>query len=187
MARFSRDESALDLAPQATDGTDPLDYGKWWHTTLEFLPWAAARDIIEEHGRARIAEADGKGFGARAREEWERLLVSEPWRLMGEPRWTRLAEAGIFAPYGAEGWIDGVIDLVLHDAAADELWIVDWKTNQRAAQEDDQALLGRLAAEYRGQLSAYGACASGFFPGAVVALWIYSTVAGKWIRSEGPS
>jgi ATP-dependent helicase/nuclease subunit A len=187
MARFSRDESALDLAPQATDGTDPLDYGKWWHTTLEFLPWAAARDIIEEHGRARIAEADGKGFGARAREEWERLLVSEPWRLMGEPRWTRLAEAGIFAPYGAEGWIDGVIDLVLHDAAADELWIVDWKTNQRAVQEDDQALLGRLAAEYRGQLSAYGACASGFFPGAVVALWIYSTVAGKWIRSEGPS
>jgi ATP-dependent exoDNAse (exonuclease V) beta subunit len=186
LARFARDEPVLDPALQAKDGTDPLDYGKWWHTTLEFLPWTAGADVIEVHGNGRLAEADAKRFGPRARGEWERFLASEPWGLMRGQRWSRLAESGIFAPYGTEGWIDGVIDLALHDPAANELWIVDWKTNQRAAQEDDQALLGRLASEYRGQLSAYGTCASAFFPGAAVALWIYSTVAGKWIRAEGP-
>jgi ATP-dependent exoDNAse (exonuclease V) beta subunit len=83
---------------------------------------------------------------------------------------------------GEAGWIDGVIDLVLRDPVAGELWIVDWKTNRRNPAEDDQALLARLSAEYNRQLAAYGACASGFFPGSAVSLWVYSTVAGSWIR-----
>jgi ATP-dependent exoDNAse (exonuclease V) beta subunit len=103
--------------------------------------------------------------------------------MMREPRWTRLAEVGVFAPLGPDRWIDGVIDLVLHDAAANELWIVDWKTNRRSAGEDDRALLERLSADYEGQLSAYGACASGFFVGAHASLWVYSTVAGDWIQT----
>jgi ATP-dependent exoDNAse (exonuclease V) beta subunit len=105
---------------------------------------------------------------------------------MRSPRWTRLAEVGVFAPLGTAGWIDGVIDLVLRDPAADELWIVDWKTNRRAGREDDRSLLARLSADYEGQLSAYGSCASGFFPGSAVKLWVYSTVAGAWIACGRP-
>jgi ATP-dependent exoDNAse (exonuclease V) beta subunit len=99
---------------------------------------------------------------------------------MREARWTRLAEVGVFAPLEPGGWIDGVIDLVLHDPAAREVWIVDWKTNRRGAGEDDAALLRRLASEYERQLGAYGACSAAFFPGCALRLWVYSTVAGRW-------
>jgi len=186
LARAARHESALDGIFPAGEGPDPLDYGVWWHETLEFLPWAGSDGSVAAHGAAALARASQLGFGQRAGEEWERLLASGPWRMMRDPRWTRLAEVGVFAPLGPDRWIDGVIDLVLRDPAADELWIVDWKTNRRTAQEGDRALLERLSADYEGQLSAYGACSSGFFAGAKVALWIYSTVAGDWIRTGEP-
>lgn len=180
-ARSARHESSLDEPVPVKDGADPLDYGVWWHQTLEFVPWDGDDAAVAAHGVASVSKAEELGFGGRGAEEWERLLASEPWRLMRDPRWTRLAEVGIFAPLGAEGWIDGVIDLVLHDAKTGELWIVDWKTNRRGASEDDAALLQRLSNNYEKQLSAYGTCASVFFTGARVRLWVYSTVAGEWI------
>jgi ATP-dependent exoDNAse (exonuclease V) beta subunit len=186
LARAARHESALDQVFPAKDGPDPLEYGVWWHKTLEFLPWSADESAVTAYCEAYMAEADSKGFGERGREEWRRLLDSEPWKLMRNARWTRLAEVGIFAPLGSDGWIDGVIDLVLLDSAAGELWIVDWKTNRRNPSEDDPALLARLSAEYEKQLEAYGACASGFFPGSSVSLWVYSTVAGSWIKVASP-
>ncbi len=182
LARAARHESALDQVFPARDGPDPLEYGVWWHKTMEFVPWSADGPGVTAYGEACMAEADSRGFGERGREEWRRLLASESWNLMRDARWSRLAEVGIFAPRGKEGWIDGVIDLVLRDPAASELWIVDWKTNRRNPDEEDPALLARLSAEYGSQLEAYGTCASGFFPGAAVSLWVYSTVAGAWIR-----
>jgi ATP-dependent exoDNAse (exonuclease V) beta subunit len=179
-ARAARHESAVDEPRPVRDGADPLDYGIWWHETLESVPWTGDAAALDAHGAAAMERAAELGFEGRGREEWGRLLKSEPWRLMRDGRWARLAEAGVFAPFGADGWIDGVIDLVLHDARAGEVWVVDWKTNRRQDAEDDAALLGRLAADYEGQLSAYGACVSGFFPGSPVRLWIYSTVAGAW-------
>jgi ATP-dependent exoDNAse (exonuclease V) beta subunit len=149
---------------------------------LEFVPWTASDLEIARYAADALQRAGEKGFGDRAAGEWGRLLESEPWRLMRETRWTRLAEAGIFAPLAPDGWIDGVMDLVLHDPAAGDVWIVDWKTNRRLEGEADGALLARLAAEYARQLSAYGSSAGGFFPGARVRLWVYSTVAGQWIE-----
>jgi len=184
--RGARHESSSGEPQPARDGADPLEYGIWWHETLESVPWTGDLASVEAHGAASMAKAAEMGFGARGREEWDRLLASGPWRLMRDPRWTRLAEAGIFAPLGAEGWIDGVIDLVLHDPAAPETWIVDWKTNRRGGGEDDAALLRRLAAAYGGQLGAYGACASGFFSDCPVRLWVYSTVAGDWAEVRAP-
>ena len=170
------------------DGPDPLEYGVWWHETLEFMPWDgdAAAIGCPRKATSPLRAASGKGFQERAAQEWGRLLASEPWRLMRDPRWRALAEVGIFAPFRADGWIDGVMDLVLHDPGAAEVWIVDWKTNRRQAREDDAALLARLSSEYAGQLSAYGECAAGFFPGCAVRKWVYSSVAGLWSAIESP-
>ena len=179
-ARAARHEASSDEPPASKSGIDPLEYGVWWHETLELVPWDGDQGCVEAHGSRAKAQAAERGFGARASEEWDRLLASEPWRLMREARWTRLAEVGVFAPLEPGGWIDGVIDLVLHDPAAREVWIVDWKTNRRGAGEDDAALLRRLASEYERQLGAYGACSAAFFPGCAVRLWVYSTVAGRW-------
>ena len=179
-SRAVRHEASADEPVPARTVVDPLEYGVWWHETLERMPWEGDLARVDSHGAASRAKAGELGFEARASEEWDRLLGSEPWRVMRETRWTRLAEAGIFSPLGPDGWIDGVIDLVLHDPAAGQLWIVDWKTNRRREGEGDEALLARLADEYAMQLRAYGSCAAGFFPGCAVSLWVYSTVAGTW-------
>ncbi len=131
LARAARHESSLDVPPPAREGPDPLEYGIWWHETLEFLPWEGDAGAVSEHGGGPRGQGRRQGLRrARGREEWGSFLASEPWRLMRDARWTRLAEVGIFAPLGPGRWIDGVIDLVLHDAAAREVWIVDWKTNR---------------------------------------------------------
>jgi ATP-dependent helicase/nuclease subunit A len=184
LARSALHESSLDEAAPVRDGADPMDYGVWWHRMLEFVPWRSDDAGVAAHGAESLAGAES-GFQARGLEEWQRLLASEPWSVMRDPRWTALAEVGIFAPLGEEGWIDGVMDLVLHDPAAEEVWIVDWKTNRGLAGEDAPALLARLAAEYEGQLRAYGRSAAGFFPGCSLRLWVYSTVAGAWAEIRG--
>jgi ATP-dependent exoDNAse (exonuclease V) beta subunit len=188
MARAYLHEASVDSpAPVRESQADPLEYGVWWHEALEFMPWAGDAAAVSAHGEASLARAKALGFGQRGREDWDRLLASEPWRLIREPRWTRLAEAGIFAPLAEGEWIDGVIDLVLHDPGANEIWIVDWKTNRRRGGEGDEALLGRLADEYRSQLSAYGRSAEGFFKGCRMGLWVYSTEAGRWAGVGAPA
>ena len=186
-ARAARHESSLDMPPPVRDGPDPLEYGVWWHEALEHMPWSGDEPAVAAHGAAAKAAAVERGFGPRAVEEWDCMLASEPWRLMRDPRWNRLAEVGIFAPLSPDSWIDGVMDLVLHDPGAAEVWIVDWKTNRRGEGEGDSSLLERLAAEYAGQLSAYGTSAAAFFPGSRVTLWIYSTAAGAWTRVAAPA
>jgi ATP-dependent exoDNAse (exonuclease V) beta subunit len=187
LARAARHESSLEVPTPAKDASDPLEYGIWWHESLEFMPWAAPPGTVQAHGIASLAKAREMGFEARGREEWERLLESDPWRLIRDPRWTRLAEVGVFAPFPPDGWIDGVIDLVLHDPVAGELWIVDWKTNRRGPGEGDAALLERLSVDYEKQLSAYGSSAGASFPGCKLRLWVYSTVAGLWAGVGAPS
>lgn len=173
-------EASLDQPPPIGPAVDPLEYGVWWHEMLEFVPWTGDDAAVAAHGDLAVRAAEQRGFGGRAGEEWRRLLGSEPWRLMRESRWTRLAEVGVFAPLGSDGWIDGVIDLVLHDPSSGELWIVDWKTNRQAPGEAPKETLARLAAEYERQLAAYGSSAAGFFPGSRVRLWVYSTAVGEW-------
>jgi ATP-dependent exoDNAse (exonuclease V) beta subunit len=93
-----------------------------------------------------------------------------------------LAELSIFAPGSPDAWIDGVMDLALHDATSSELWIVDWKTNRRRAAETEQQFFARLLAEYEPQLRAYGRSAALFFPGHAIRLWLYSSSAGAWVE-----
>jgi ATP-dependent exoDNAse (exonuclease V) beta subunit len=172
-------------APAEWSGDDPIPYGLWWHETMEFLPWRGDDAAVTAHGDAALRAAEAQGFGARAAEEWARLRASAAWPVLRDPRWTRRAEIGIFAPLRADAWIDGVIDLVLHDAPAREIWVLDWKTNRRRAGETDEALLARLVAEYTPQLAAYGDCLAGFFPGNQVRRLIFSTVAGAACDTAG--
>lgn len=187
LPRTALHEASLDLPGPVKDTIDPLEYGIWWHHTLELIPWDADPAALAAYAEDALARGAEQGFGERGREEWDRFLSSAPWPLLRDRRWTRQAEVGIFAPLSPGEWIDGVIDLVLHDPAARELWIVDWKTNRRQAGEADPALLGRLAAEYAPQLRAYGTCAGVFFSKNTVRLWVYSTVAGQWIAVESPA
>lgn len=181
--RTSRHESTEDdlLLP---GGEEAIAYGLWWHEAVEFVPWDGGAQAIEAHWQASLDVAAGHGFAERGKVEAERFLVSDCWKEMADPRWARRAEMAVLAPLGLRGWVDGVVDLVLFDQKADELWIVDWKTNRIRTGERESEYLKRLAEEYRPQLTAYGQCLESFFPGAKQRLLVYSTALGKWTEIE---
>lgn len=183
--RGARHETGADEPPGPGGGNDPIAYGLWWHETMELLPWTGDDAAVKAHGDRALQAAAAQGFRERAAEEWARLGASAAWPVLRAARWARLAEIGIFAPLRTDAWIDGVIDLVLHDAAAREIWVLDWKTNRRLPGETDAALLARLVAEYTPQLAAYGDCLVGFFPGCRVRRLVFSSVAGAGCDTAG--
>jgi ATP-dependent exoDNAse (exonuclease V) beta subunit len=176
--RTTRHESALDEPWIGTPGDDPVDYGRWWHETMEFLPWDGSEKEVEAYLAAALSRARQTGLERRAEDEIARLLAGEFFRSLRTMAGRRLAELAVFAPLRPAAWIDGVIDLVVHDETAHRVRVIDWKTNRPRADEDARALLQRLAEDYRPQLEAYGACVAGFFPDCTVSLELYASAAG---------
>lgn len=180
LARTARHESGLDQPLPLANAEEAISYGLWWHETMEFVPWAGDAAALAAHGERRLQAAEALGFRERATREWAQLLLSDAWRELSAPRWTRLAELGVFAPLRADAWVDGIMDLVLHDPVGQAVWVVDWKTNRRRVGEGDVELLARLVAEYAPQLQTYGNCLEPFFPGCAVRQLVFSTAAGVW-------
>ncbi|MDR2675040.1 MAG: UvrD-helicase domain-containing protein [Opitutaceae bacterium] len=167
--------------PPASWADEAIAYGIWWHGVLEMWPWGANDGATPDAYAARALRlAAAQGFAARAAEELARFRASRAARELGGARWRREAELPFFAPQDESAWLDGVIDLLLHDAATGDVWVVDWKTNRRRPGESDAALLARLAGEYTPQLRAYGRCARLFFPRGRMRLLVYSSAAGEW-------
>ena len=178
LERTRRHESALDEPQASALGDDPIEYGLWWHETMEFLPWSGTDAEVEAHLAAAVGRARLAGMEARAEAELAMLRAGELFRQLRTTRARRLAELAVFAPLRADAWIDGVIDLVVHDEAARAVRVIDWKTNRPRAGEDSRVFLERLGETYRPQLAAYGACVAGFFPGCAVSLELYASVTG---------
>jgi ATP-dependent exoDNAse (exonuclease V) beta subunit len=176
--RATRHESALDEPAFGTLGDDPIDYGCWWHETMEFLPWDGTEEEVESYLAGAVSRARQTGAGRRAEDEIAQLRASEFFRSLRGTAGRRLAELAVFAPLRPEAWIDGVIDLVVHDEAARVVRVIDWKTNRPRSGEDAGALLHRLGEDYRPQLEAYGACVAEFFPDCTVRLELYASAAG---------
>ncbi len=180
LIRAVRHESGLDEPLPFSRGEEAIAYGTWWHETMEFMPWTATAQQVVAYVERALTRAGSEGFEARGREEWARLRASPVWCELCDRRWTRQSELGVLAPLPGGEWIDGVIDLVLHDPTSHLVRIVDWKTNRRAAGETDEACLQRLVAEYAPQLTAYGASVAPQFPGCAVELLVYSSAVGAW-------
>lgn len=177
--RAWRHETA-DSEPVPSGADDPIEYGLWWHETMEFVAWAAPEAAVGAYLQAAEARAASLGFGVRAARELSRLQASGLWHELRSPRWRILAELSVVAPIGPAGWVDGVIDLVAQDAARGEILIIDWKTNRQRDGESGEALLDRLQQEYHPQLAAYGTCLRQFFPQAQIKRGLYSTALGDW-------
>jgi ATP-dependent exoDNAse (exonuclease V) beta subunit len=184
-SRASRHESGLDEPPGGTLGDDPIDYGLWWHETMEFLPWDGDDAAVDHHLAGALARAQRAGMGSRAAEEIATLRAGEFYRRLRSSPARRLAELAVFAPLRPGAWIDGVIDLVVHDPVARTVRVIDWKTNRRRPGEEAHALLERLSATYRPQLAAYGACVAGFFPGCAISLELYASALGAGVVLVG--
>lgn len=151
LSRGLRHESSLDQAVPArvSAGDEAIEYGLWWHETMEHMPWRGTESEVIAHCEERLAIAAGQGIALRADKELSILRQSVPWLDLRAKRWTMTTELAIFSPLEADAWIDGVIDLVMHDPIVNVLWIVDWKTNQRIAGEPDGEALGAFGCGVR--------------------------------------
>jgi ATP-dependent exoDNAse (exonuclease V) beta subunit len=192
LSRGLRHESSIDqsVPVKLSAGDEAIEYGVWWHETMEHMPWHGTEQEVTDHIECSLAIAAGQGMSIRAKNELACLRNSQAWKALTAERWTLVTELAIFSPLETGTWIDGVMDLVMHDLVKGELWVVDWKTNQRAPGEVDRALLARLAGEYAPQLWAYGRSLQGLFSGHTVRLLVYSSILGEWIdvidSSENP-
>ena len=183
LSRGLRHEASQEqvVPTRMAEGDEAIDYGLWWHETMEFMPWSGHTEAVETYCAERLATAEGLGLALRAKQELLRLRATPIWKELSSDRWERAAELAVFSPIEAGAWIDGVMDLVLHDAARHEVWIVDWKTNRLRFSEGARELLTRLASEYSAQLRAYGDSVQNMFLGAKIRLLVYSSVVGDWI------
>uniref|UniRef100_UPI00404B7359 UvrD-helicase domain-containing protein n=1 Tax=Cephaloticoccus sp. TaxID=1985742 RepID=UPI00404B7359 len=184
LPRGLRHESGADEPTPIKPGLDPIDYGLWWHETMEFLPWGGDGKAVADYADRAFISAEQQGFIEQGKTEWALMLRSAAWIELCNKRWIRSAELGIFAPLHDQRWIDGVMDLVLHDPIDQWVWVVDWKTNRKRPLESDWAHLQRLIEEYSPQLNAYGRCLQALFPGCRVRKWIYASASGIWGEVE---
>lgn len=177
--RTARHESAFeDPAPAGRE--DPIEYGLWWHETMEFLPWGGSESEAEVYLKAALAVAVERGFTGRAKREMDLFKGSDLWRMLRSEPWEVSTELSVVASIGEAAWVDGVIDLVAQNEKTGELLVLDWKTNHLRPGEDGARLLGRILDEYRPQLEAYGTCLRQFFPQSGLRLGIYASGAGLW-------
>lgn len=181
VVRRSRHEQGADEpAVVREESGDPIEYGTWWHETMEFLPWRGDEAAVAAHLAGRIEVARGRGFGERAERELGQLLAAEIWSRLRSDDGEILTEVGVVVRMADGGWVDGVIDLVVRNAATAEVLIVDWKTNRIAAGEGANGLVERLRREYEPQLEAYRECVRVFFPDEAIKVGVFSTAGGLW-------
>ena len=143
---------------------------------------------VGAHGEATMAKAGGNGVRGAGRAGMGRAFSrASPGASCASRGGRALAEAGILAPLGADGWIDGVIDLVLHDPRAErglDRRLEDQPAGRRR-RTTRRSLRGsppNTGASFRPT----GHARPGSSRAAAVRLWVYSTVAGEWTERARP-
>ena len=93
--------------------------------------------------------------------------------------WFRL-EVSFSFPQAVTQWVEGVIDLVV-GTRSKEIWVIDWKTNQKLGQETDETFAADLREKYLPQLESYRSVIEQGFGKPVARLLIYSTVLARFV------
>jgi ATP-dependent exoDNAse (exonuclease V) beta subunit len=148
---------------QFTEESGTYHYGRWWHLWVERFPWHATRREQEEYTQSIEPNLP---FAGRARQETVNFL--------------RSPEIGEIISAGEWFHIEGVIDLVV-GTRSKEIWVIDWKTNQKQGQETDAAFAADLREKYLPQLESYRSVIEQGFGKPVARLLIYSTTLARFV------
>jgi ATP-dependent exoDNAse (exonuclease V) beta subunit len=171
------DDERVETFQSAESEAGSYDYGRWWHGWIEGFPWTGSE--LEQYGYTQTLGAL-PAFEERAVREIALLRESSDFReLLREGRKFQV-EIPFSYPETANRWIEGVIDLVVIRRKGG-LWIVDWKTNQHATSENDEAFADRLRRQYVPQLEAYRQVIEKGLKRSVTRLALYSTVLGRLV------
>jgi ATP-dependent exoDNAse (exonuclease V) beta subunit len=162
---------------QFTEESGTYHYGRWWHLWVERFPWQATSREQQEYLQSIEPNLP---FAGRARRETENFLRSpEIGEIISAGEWFRL-EVSFSFPLAVTQWIEGVIDLVV-GTRSKEIWVVDWKTNQKQGHETDATFAANLSEKYLPQLESYRSVIELGFGKPVARLLIYSTVLARFV------
>jgi len=152
-------------------------YGRWWHLWVERFPWNATP--AEQKQYAQTISPD-LPFASRAIQETTNFLRSTEIReIISTGHWFR-SEVAFSHPIAGTRWIEGVIDLVV-GTRSKEIWIIDWKTNQKQPGQLDAQLSRSLRDKYVPQLESYRSVLEQGFHRRVSRLLIYSTFLARFV------
>ncbi|MDZ4741798.1 MAG: hypothetical protein SGI98_00075 [Verrucomicrobiota bacterium] len=168
-------KSEIPIDPNA--GKLALEYGNWWHVTMQFFPWKKDAEQITRYRDERLAViGEGGLLKKRAERELDLFMGCELFKQLCSPKSIVAPEIPFSRLIGQKGLQDGIIDLVWLDETGG-VHLIDWKTDYfggrvPVGQEIDQA-----TDYYRSQLTAYREALEGFGCG-VKDVSIYFTAAG---------
>jgi len=162
---------------QFTGELGTYHYGRWWHLWVERFPWQAASRKQEEHVQKIEPNLP---FAERAIRETANFLRSaEVMEIISTGDWFR-PEVNFSYPVSGRQWMEGVIDLVV-GTKSKELWLIDWKTNQKRGGESDAIFAAELREKYVPQLESYRSVIEQGFQKPVARLLIYSTLLALFV------
>ena len=159
-------------------------YGVWWHDFAQQIRWRsepAGWQSIFDHNVTASPDV------ARSKREWQLLQkqIESSGELARHLRGASLVrkEMPFFWKINGSSWngekcLEGIVDLALFNQKANEVFILDWKTNRIAADKIDI-----LKDIYRPQMAAYWQAMSGL-TNALVSAAIYSTATGEFLVYE---
>jgi ATP-dependent exoDNAse (exonuclease V) beta subunit len=172
---LAKDDDAVES--QFTEDTAAYTYGRWWHLWVEKFPWKASRN--EQEAYAASTEPN-LPFVDRVRRETVMFVNSAALAaILSVAKWYR-SEVSFSFPEHRRRWIEGVIDLVI-GTQSEELWIIDWKTNQIPPETTEPDFAADLSQKYLPQLEAYRAVIEKGFHQPIARVLIYSTVLGRFV------
>ncbi len=152
-------------------------YGRWWHLWIERFPWQSPLADQLQHARTIDLTLP---FAERAVQETAEFMSSlEIRELLAAGEWFR-PEIAFSHPINDAQWMEGVIDLVI-GTRSKEIWIIDWKTNQKISGQSDSEFAQSLREKYLPQLESYRTVLEQGFRREVTRLLIYSTVLARFV------
>jgi ATP-dependent helicase/nuclease subunit A len=162
---------------QFTGEPGDYHYGRWWHLWVERFPWQGTTG--EQADYVHAVEPD-LPFAERALRETANFLQSHDIvGIMSAGEWFR-SEVSFSFPKTDTEWIEGVIDLVV-GTRTKEVWLIDWKTNQKRGGEPDPQFAFELRQKYLPQLESYRSVIEQGFQKPVARLLIYSTLLARFV------
>ncbi|MEM1058872.1 MAG: UvrD-helicase domain-containing protein [Verrucomicrobiota bacterium] len=178
----TRLESAPDDdRPELPAQTPATLYGTWWHELMEAMPWQRPEAERDACYHAHLTSSPDP---VRSDKEWSLLTASEIWRQLHRPELQVRAEVPFLWNQSEDRVVEGVVDLVIWDEAAQSWLILDWKTNRLPGGEREG--LAALREEYAPQLEAYLEAWRSLFPAAAsVRGMLYSTQFGQGVMLGG--
>jgi ATP-dependent exoDNAse (exonuclease V) beta subunit len=170
---------ALALDPDAAISVEEFEpivrayeYGRLWHDWAQRFPWDGTQESQTEYS---IQPA----LPQRAKIEIDRFLRSDAiQQIFRAAEWIK-SEVSFSFPFNVNKWIEGTIDLLVGTQTGD-LWIIDWKTNQKQAGETEAKFSERLLKQYLPQLASYRTVIEQGFGKKVSRLLLYSTTLGTF-------